>query len=61
MIEAGPFIFQIEKIADPETMKRIREEILHQMEEGVVLLPCYIKTIYKPGMTELAEIDEGLR
>lgn len=61
MIEAGPFIFQIEKITSPEQMERIREEILRQMAQGVVLLPCYIKTIYKPGMTELAEIDEGLR
>ena len=56
MIEAWPFIFQMEQIINPEEMKRIREEILRQMEEGVVLLPNYVKLVYHPGMSELAEV-----
>ena len=64
MIKVGPFIFQIEQIVSAEEMIRIREEIIRQMNEGVALLPSYVKLVYHPGMTELAEAandHEGLR
>lgn len=55
MIKVGPFVFQITGIVSAEEMIRIREEIIRQMNEGVALLPSYVKLVYHPGMTELAE------
>lgn len=63
MIKVGPFVFQITQLVSAEEMKRIREEIIRQMNEGVALLPSDVELVYHPGMTELAEAakdHEGL-
>ena len=56
MIKVVPFVFQITKFLSQKEAEGIHDEIIRQMNEGVVLLPSYVKTIYHPGMTELAEM-----
>lgn len=51
----NPLVFYVENYVTAEEMIHIREELIRQIDEGVVVLPSNIKLISHPGMSELAE------
>lgn len=52
----NPLVFHVENYVTAEEMIHIREELIRQIDEGVVVLPSNIKLVSHPGMSDLADI-----